>query len=135
MKRHWFWKGPKFALIGALFVAVVGVVVMSLWNWLMPMLFGLKIITYWQAFGLLVLAKLIFSGMGGGHLQHHGRHHFGRHHRPWSINDDSFQSPGGDRRNWVHYREYWKERGKKDFEAYLRETGRANDESATSHGA
>jgi len=32
-----------------------------LWNWLMPVLFGLKTITFWQAWGLLYLAALLFK--------------------------------------------------------------------------
>jgi hypothetical protein len=39
---------------------LTGFVVMVLWNWLMPVIFGLPEITYWQAYGLIVLAQLIF---------------------------------------------------------------------------
>ncbi len=45
----------------------LGLVVMVLWNWLMPALFGLPVITYWQAVGLFVLCHLLFKGHGGGH--------------------------------------------------------------------
>jgi hypothetical protein len=34
--------------------------VMLLWNWLMPIIFSLPTITYWQAYGLIILANLIF---------------------------------------------------------------------------
>jgi len=37
------------------FVFVGGELVLRLWNWLMPALFGWKPITFWQALGLLVL--------------------------------------------------------------------------------
>lgn len=52
-----------------LFILVTGGVVFYLWNWLAPMLFGFKTITFWQAFGLLVLCRMLFGGfgMGGGH--------------------------------------------------------------------
>ena len=43
--------------------AVCGFVVMSLWNWLVPALFGGRIITIWQALGVLVLSKLLFGGL------------------------------------------------------------------------
>jgi hypothetical protein len=53
------------ALLGA--IGLVGVVIlilgfpaMWLWNWLMPEIFGLKTITFWQAIGLQVLAYIIF---------------------------------------------------------------------------
>jgi hypothetical protein len=115
-------------IFASLFALAFGWLVMLLWNWLMPLLFGLKAITYWQGFGILVLSKLLFSGMCG-HAGHH-RKHFGRYHGRGSMpmDDGSCSSPGGDRRNWIHYRRYWKDRGKKDFEAYLQEIGRAGDE-------
>ena len=52
-------------------ILVFGVVVMLLWNALMPDIFRLPPINYWQALGLLVLAKILFSGFfrggpGGG---------------------------------------------------------------------
>ena len=39
--------------------------VMWLWNWLMPALFGLHAISFWQALGLLILSKILFSGFHG----------------------------------------------------------------------
>ncbi len=37
-------------------------VIMRLWNWLMPALFGLHVISFWQAVGVLVLSKILFGG-------------------------------------------------------------------------
>jgi hypothetical protein len=39
---------------------------MWLWNWLVPEVFNGPILSYWQTLGLLVLTKILFSGMGGG---------------------------------------------------------------------
>jgi hypothetical protein len=39
---------------------------MSLWNWLMPTIFGSPLITFWQALGLLLLARILFGRFGGG---------------------------------------------------------------------
>jgi hypothetical protein len=55
----------KFIALGTLAAAVFSLVVMSLWNWLMPALFGLHAVTFWQALGLLVLSKLFFGGFRG----------------------------------------------------------------------
>lgn len=74
MKRHWFVRGLKFVLFVALFVTVFGFVVMSLWNWLMPALFGWHLINFWQAVGILVLSKILFGGFRG----HPGRHMYWR---------------------------------------------------------
>jgi hypothetical protein len=60
----------RFAGIGMMLVtcAVFGVVVMLLWNALMTQIFALPVLNYWQAAGLLILARLLFGGLGGiGH--------------------------------------------------------------------
>lgn len=49
-----------------LIVAGVSAIVMLLWNWLMPAIFGLITISFWQAFGLLALARILFGGFGSG---------------------------------------------------------------------
>lgn len=59
----------KFFLFGVLFVVLFvffTYVVMRLWNWLMPALFGLHLITFWQALGILILSKILFGGFRGG---------------------------------------------------------------------
>ena len=63
-KKWWLFllAPPAMALFGWLF----GEIVMHLWNWLMPALFGLKLITFWQAIGLLILARILVGGLGGG---------------------------------------------------------------------
>ncbi len=79
MKSHYVFRIVKFVLFAMLFVAMFagfGFVVMSLWNWLMPALFGLKLIGYWQAVGLIILSKILFGGFRGsasrGGLRLHG---------------------------------------------------------------
>ena len=39
--------------------------VQSLWNGLMPAIFGLRTIGYWQALGLMVLCWILFGGLRG----------------------------------------------------------------------
>ena len=65
MRRHWFLRGLKFLLFAILFVAIAGLVVMRLWNWLTPALFGWHVITFWQAIGILILSKLLLGGFRG----------------------------------------------------------------------
>jgi hypothetical protein len=62
-------RGLKIFVIVVVAVAVISLVVEHLWNWLMPSIFGLRLITYWQAMGLLVLSKLL---LGGFHKHGHG---------------------------------------------------------------
>ena len=44
-------------------VALEGWVVMLLWNWLMPMLFGLPTVTYWVALALVFLFSMLTGGL------------------------------------------------------------------------
>lgn len=59
--------GIGFGILGIGFVFLCGLIVMLLWNWLMPDIFGLKRLTYWQAWGLLLLCSILFKGWGAHH--------------------------------------------------------------------
>jgi hypothetical protein len=50
-------------LIGimGLVALIIGLPLMLLWNWLMPTLFGLPFITFWQAVGLNFLSTILFG--------------------------------------------------------------------------
>jgi hypothetical protein len=65
MKTRSVKRGLKIGLIAVVAAAVFGFVVMSLWNWLAPAVFGLHTITFWQALGILILSKLLFGGFRG----------------------------------------------------------------------
>jgi len=59
------------AILGMLlFIFIGGEIVLHLWNWLLPPLFGFRQITFWQALGILVLCRILFGG--------HGWHRSGR---------------------------------------------------------
>lgn len=94
---------------------VFGYFVMLLWNWLMPELFGLTTITFWQAFGITLLARLIFGG-----FKHNG------HSNKSKCKDKKFKHWGNKHWNnccstkdWRHFDEYWKEEGEKSFKEYI----------------
>jgi hypothetical protein len=54
------------AILGmALFAFIGGEVVLKLWNWLIPPLFGWHTVTFWQALGLLALCRILFGRFGG----------------------------------------------------------------------
>lgn len=72
-KRKWYFIVPA-AIVGlALFLFIGGEVVKLLWNWLLPPLFGWRTITFWQAFGILALCRILFGSHGW-----RGGHRFGR---------------------------------------------------------
>lgn len=81
MGHHMAGRIVKIAVFAIVAAFLFGFVVMGLWNWLMPELFGLKAIGYWQAWGLLVLSWILFGGLRGGHHHGHWRH---RMHERWA---------------------------------------------------
>lgn len=46
------------------FAWIGGELEMHLWNWLLPTLFGWRLLTFWQALGLLALCRILFGGFG-----------------------------------------------------------------------
>jgi hypothetical protein len=84
MKGKYIAKGILIGIlcIGAFFA--FGWITMSLWNWLMPALFGLHVITYCQAFGLLILSRILFGGFHKGWRRGcHGRGRCNGSHGGW----------------------------------------------------
>ena len=102
--------GKKRILLAPLFIAgIAGLVfiTMYLWNQLLPGIFHLPQISYWEAAGLLVLSRLLF-GFGG--------HHFGGHHRRNQMHEKWMNMSPEDRekfREHLHeHRPFW---GGRDF--------------------
>jgi len=97
-----------FGLMAAAFFALLfAVLVMLLWNWLMPQIFSLVTITFWQAFGLVLLSRLL---VGGWHRDHHDHHSRYPH------------AERMDREKRKAYRKFWEDEGRDAFEAYLERT-------------
>ena len=57
---------PLFILIPITLFFAVGGIVMLLWNWLIPVIFGFKAITYIQALGLFLLSRILLGSFGFG---------------------------------------------------------------------
>lgn len=64
MKRKWLFVVAPIAIVAIMFLC--GELIMYLWNWLLPPLFGLRLITFWQALGLLLLCRILFGSWTGG---------------------------------------------------------------------
>jgi hypothetical protein len=65
MRRRWIFVIPAAIAGILLFMALGGLVVQQLWNWLLPSLFGWPALTFWQALGLLALSRILFGRTGG----------------------------------------------------------------------
>jgi hypothetical protein len=67
-----FDKGIIFFICGIVVFAGFGAIVMLLWNCLLPAIFKIATINYWQALGILALSKILFGNCGFG--KHHHAH-------------------------------------------------------------
>ncbi|MDC8004998.1 hypothetical protein POV27_13125 [Aureisphaera galaxeae] len=99
-------------IFGGIFIAglatLFAYIVMRLWNWLMPELFGLTTLSFWQAVGLIILFKLLLgcSGFGGKSSSKKSKHH-------------SKKKSKTDFSKWKHYDQFWKEEGDEYFRKYI----------------
>jgi vacuolar-type H+-ATPase subunit I/STV1 len=95
-------------LVAGLFALLFGWLVKLLWNWILPEVLGVGFISYWQAFGIVILAHLIL-GTAWIHdqvlLRGKGRRN------SWYL--------GGDPYNWLHmldnFYDFWYEKGNQAF--------------------
>jgi hypothetical protein len=108
----------------ACFLALIfGLLVKWLWGVTLTPLFNIPQPTYWQAVGLIILAKLLFGGIGHHHKD---PDHFLRQ-KKWHQRFDGdvgegrgfFDPIASHMRHGKYYREFWEKEGKKAFEDYL----------------
>lgn len=72
-KGWWILRATLIPVGIAALVFLFGIVVMLLWNWLLPGLFAFHTITFWQAIGLVILSRILFGGFKC--CSHHGHMH------------------------------------------------------------
>ena len=94
------------------FAFIFAFIVMFLWNRLMPDIFGLVQISYFQAFGLVILARLLVGGW------HHGH---GRSGEKYSDSDRE------NKKTDEAYKRYWAEEGREAFDKYLKKNENNNN--------
>ena len=107
MRTFWIAKGIKIAFFVVLFGAAMAYVVMMLWNWLMPAIVGASIITFWQAVGILILAKILF-GFGRGSWGYGGHWGYKRHYYWKNKMEDRLKNMTPEDRE--KFREEWRSR-------------------------
>lgn len=116
-------------IIAAAALAIVfGLAIKWLWNTLMPDVFGLPEIGYWQAVGLVVLSHILFgshhhcdhskdSKKKGTVVDRQGnRLYIDHHHHPDDCSGKHFDS----------FREFWNDHGSEAFDNWL--NGRRKEE-------
>lgn len=107
-------------IFGAIAIAglalLFGYVVMLLWNWLMPAIFGLGVISFWQAVGIVILAKLLFGGFGGSGSKS-GRRKKNLEKRLKHRLRERCSETGI--KEWRMYDQYWEQEGKAAYQAFI----------------
>lgn len=85
-------------VLGGALVLLFGTVVQYLWNAILPSVLGVGHLRFWQAIGVLLLARIL---VGGFHRGCHG-------HKRW----------GHRRSSWQQYEEWWREVGQDSYREY-----------------
>ena len=67
-RRRFFF---PFVILAA--AALLGFIVMQLWNNILPPVLGVKPLSYWQAVGLLILCRILFGSFRPGSPGFRGR--------------------------------------------------------------
>jgi len=125
-------------LLFAAFIALIfAILVKLLWNGIMPAVFDLRTISFWQAFCIILLAKLIFGGVGPRHSFYHpGRSYYHSKdrrylsrwiHNGYRFEDDELNAISR-RKKWEYYKQYWRDEGKEAFEAYIKKIEKESKE-------
>lgn len=116
---HWGLRIVGWVILGLMaatvFAFLFGFFVMLLWNWLMPELFGLATITFWKAFGIVLLARLIFGGFKHsypGNKHDYRRKKFLDHWRRKECRNNRMK-------DWRYFDDYWYDEGEKAFNEYV----------------
>lgn len=85
---------------------IFGYIIMWLWNKLMPEIFGLTSITYWQGIGLFILARILLGSFGSDNSN------------KASSNKTKKSAKVAIDPDWNRYNTWWEKEGKNAFESY-----------------
>jgi hypothetical protein len=97
-------------ILGVGVAILVGFIIMWLWNGLMPKLFGLTEITYWQGIGLALLGRLLFGGVGSGNSKDNSSKRKGK--QRISHCEDAYET------DWEKYDKWWSKEGKRSYDEF-----------------
>lgn len=96
--------------LAVLFAFLFGFLVMFIWNNVMVSVFGLAQISFWQAFGLIILAKIFFGGHGPKpHPVHNKKEHIKGQIQSHFKGDHTHED----------YKRFWEEEGREAFENFI----------------
>ena len=104
-------------LAGAVvFGMVFGLLIQFLWNATLAEMFGFPTLSFWQAIGLFILAKLFFGFGAGGNSSAQKRKKASNDKRLAVESEDDSELADDE-----SFKKYWQEEGKKSYEAFRRD--------------
>lgn len=119
------WKIVGWIIFGILAITglaiLLGFIIMWLWNWLMPEIFGFTTITYWQAVGIFILFKILIGGLGGDNHKSHKSCNHSKSISGKKSKKEFFK--------WKHYDQFWKEEGNQAYKEYAERMDQENNEA------
>jgi len=121
-QRVVFWVVVGLAGMTA-FGLLFGVIIQWLWNATLADMFGLPAITFWQAVGVFILAKILF-GFGGSSGPSGSRHRDARKKARKAADARVAAEATEEASEWPAiaddeaFRRFWREEGKDAYEAY-----------------
>lgn len=133
-EERWWAFIPGILVVVAVLALILGFLVKALWNWLMPDIFGLATITVWQALGLMLLTRLLFSGSGGKSDSKSSRDGGGRRREERAGSETDTHGPEGDssekpqehpeqpevdETRTAEFERYWREEGRQAYQRWL----------------
>lgn len=102
------------------FLLLFGYGFMLLWNWLMPEVFGLPLLNYWQAVGILFMSKILFGSFGDFDSKKSSKTQ-----RP-GLQEKKQGRCKSDFSKWEFYDDFWKEEGETAFNHYVERLQKQN---------
>jgi hypothetical protein len=103
-------------ILGAIaFGFVFGYGIKLLWNWLMPELFGIKEISYWQGIGIFILARLIFGSFGSNSNSSKSGNDKKKQKGCHNEDEETKEKSNSTRK----YDDWWEKEGKKAFDDFV----------------
>ena len=121
MKTKRFFYFGKFAVMGVAGMILFTFVVMWLWNWLVPELFNGPVIAYWQTLGLLLLSKILFSGVGKGGSGHSRHYRHSKHGHSHCCGDEHSSK----------YKDKWRKKYEEKMNGKVEDQGDENEVTVT----
>lgn len=135
-----------FVILGILFTFLVGFLFQWLWNTLVTDIFDLRMITYWEGIGIIVISKIIFGfgssgsdSKGSGRKKHRGLvaneirneirkdmlKEFSEKYPDFEEDTTPVTESTSEKTAHIHeqddlYDKWWEKEGEKHFESYLK---------------